>query len=210
MSLENRDRSLIDNRDYTLVIDASGTMATPDQPGDRTRWEAIQESTLALTRKCEELDSDGLTVYLFSDSFRRYDQVISSQVSQLFETNTPVGSTNLVPVLQHAVNNYFQRKAAGQTKAAGETILVVTDGEPNDRLGVANVIIDTSHRMDRDEELAILFVQVGSDEDAKRFLKSLDEQLQGVGAKFDICDTVTLEEMEDMTLTDVLLNAIID
>jgi hypothetical protein len=72
------------------------------------------------------------------------------------------------------------------------------------------VIIEASRQMDRDEELAISFVQVGSDPQATKFLKILDDELQGVGAKFDIVDTVTIDDMEDMTLTEVLLNAITD
>jgi hypothetical protein len=72
------------------------------------------------------------------------------------------------------------------------------------------VIIEASRQMDRDEELAISFMQIGSDREATRFLKALDDELQGAGAKFDIVDTVTVEDLEDMTLTEVLLNAIND
>lgn len=64
--------------------------------------------------------------------------------------------------------------------------------------------------MERDEELAISVIQVGTDAQATKFLKALDDQLQGVGAKFDICDTVTLDDLEDMSLADVLMNAISD
>jgi len=45
------------DRDYTLIIDKSGSMSTPDQPGGRSRWDAAQESTLALARKCEQFDT---------------------------------------------------------------------------------------------------------------------------------------------------------
>jgi hypothetical protein len=51
---------------------------------------------------------------------------------------------------------------------------------------------------------------VGNDATASQFLKALDDQLQGVGAKFDICDTITLDDMADLTLSEVLLNAIND
>jgi hypothetical protein len=64
--------------------------------------------------------------------------------------------------------------------------------------------------MEKDEELAISMIQVGADAQATKFLKALDDQLQGVGAKFDICDTITLDDLEDMSLTDVLMNAITD
>ncbi|MBW4683389.1 MAG: VWA domain-containing protein [Microcoleus vaginatus WJT46-NPBG5] len=200
----------LENRDFTLIIDKSGSMSTPDQAGGRSRWEAAQESTLALARKCEQFDPDGITVYLFSSRFKRYENVTSSKVAQIFQENDPAGTTNLAAVLQDATNQYFQRKAAGQIKAGGETILVVTDGEPDDRKAVMKAIIEASRRMDRDEELGISIIQVGSDATASRFLKALDDELQGAGAKFDICDTITIDDMADITLAEVLLSAIND
>ena len=197
-------------RDYTLILDKSGSMSVPDQAGGRTRWEIAQESTLALARKCEQFDPDGITVYVFSGKFKRYDDVTSAKVSQIFLENDPMGTTNLAAVLQDATDNYFKRKAAGEAKPNGETILVVTDGEPDDRKAVFEVIINASRQMDRDEELAISLIQVGSDAQATKFLKALDDQMENVGAKFDICDTVTLEDMEDMSITEVLTNAIVD
>lgn len=170
----------------------------------------MQESSLALASKCEEFDPDGITVYLFSGRFKRYDNVTANKVTQVFKENEPSGRTDLASVLQDATNNYFQRKSAGQTKPNGETILVVTDGEPDDRKAVMKVIIEASRRMERDEELAISFIQVGTDAQATKFLKILDDELQSAGAKFDIVDTVTMDDMEDMTLTEVLLNAITD
>jgi uncharacterized protein with von Willebrand factor type A (vWA) domain len=198
------------DRDYTLVLDKSGSMSTPDQQGGKSRWEIAQESTLALARKCEQFDPDGITVYVFSGKFKRYDDVTAAKVSQIFLENDPAGTTNLASVLQDATNNYFQRKAKGQTKPQGETIVVVTDGEPDDRRAVFEVIINATRQMERDEELAISMIQVGSDPQATKFLKALDDQLQGVGAKFDICDTVTLDDLEDMSLSEVLMNAIGD
>lgn len=201
---------MLDNRDYTLIIDKSGSMATPDQKGGRNRWVTAQESTLALASKCEQFDPDGITVYVFSGRFKRYENVTAAKVAQIFMENDPSGTTDLASVLKHATDDYFQRKASGQTKSNGETILVVTDGEPDDRKAVMKVIIEASRRMDRDEELAISFIQVGKDAQATRFLKVLDDELQSAGAKFDICDTITMEDMEDLSLSEVLLNAITD
>jgi hypothetical protein len=201
---------MLENRDYTLIIDKSGSMATPDQKGGRTRWVAAQESTLALASKCEQFDPDGITVYLFSGRFKRYDNVTSAKVTQIFQENDPSGSTDLAGVLKHATDDYFRRKSAGQTKPNGEIILVVTDGEPDDRKGVMKVIIEASRRMDVNEELGISFIQVGTDALATRFLKVLDDDLQSAGAKFDICDTITMEDMEDVSLSEVLMNAIMD
>jgi hypothetical protein len=201
---------MLDNRDYTLIIDKSGSMSTPDQRGGRTRWQEAKESTLALARKCEELDPDGITVYVFSGRFKRYDNVTADKVEQIFQENEPAGRTDLAGVLQDALNNYFKRKSSGQTQVNGETILAITDGEPDDRKAVMKVIIEASRRIDKDEELAISFIQIGNDRTATQFLKALDNDLMNAGAKFDIVDTLTMDDMEDMTLTEVLMNAIID
>lgn len=202
--------SLLANRDYTLIIDKSGSMSLGDQKNGRSRWDAVQESTLAVARKCEQFDPDGITVYTFAKRFKRYDGVTSSKVAQIFQENDPCGTTDLAAVLQDATENYFQRKRLGQTKPKGETILVITDGEPDDRMAVMRVIIDSTRQMERDEELAISFIQIGSDPQATRFLKALDNELQSIGAKFDVCDTLTIDELEDMSLAEVLMNAILD
>jgi hypothetical protein len=66
------------NRDYTLILDKSGSMSITDQ-GGKSRWSYAQESILALARKCEQLDPNGITVYTFSGRFKRYDNVIASR-----------------------------------------------------------------------------------------------------------------------------------
>jgi uncharacterized protein YegL len=202
--------ALLTNRDYTLIIDKSGSMSTTDSKNGRSRWETVQESTLAIARKCEQLDPDGLTVYVFAGRFKRYENVTSTKVAQIFQENDPSGGTDLAAVLQDATDQYLQRKRLGQTKPQGETILVVTDGEPDDRKAVMQVVIKATQHLDRDEELAISFVQVGADPQATRFLIALDDELQSIGAKFDICDTITIDGLEETSLTDVLLNAILD
>jgi vWA found in TerF C terminus len=201
---------MLENRDYTLIIDKSGSMSTKDKAGGLSRWQIMQESALALANKCEEFDPDGITVYLFSGKFKRYDNVTAAKVGTIFQENDPSGRTDLAAVLADAIASYFQRKASGQMPANGEMILVVTDGEPDDRKAVMQVILDATQRLDRDEELAISFIQVGLDEAATKFLKILDDDLGRAGAKFDIVDTLTMDDMEDLTLKEILLSAIND
>jgi len=195
--------SVLSDRNYTIIIDKSGSMATRDQAGGKSRWQAVQESTTSLAAKCEELDPDGITVYTFANRFKRYDNVTAAKVSQIFQENEPLGGTNLTAVLQDAINHHFQ-------SGKPETILVITDGDPDDRKSVFQVIIQATQKLKSDDELGISFIQIGDDPQATQFLKALDDQLQGVGAKYDIVDTVTFQDMEDMTLQEVLMSAIFD
>ncbi|MCA2629673.1 MULTISPECIES: VWA domain-containing protein [Microcystis] len=203
---------MLEDRDYTLIIDKSGSMSTKDQIGGRSRWDVMQESTLALAAKCEEFDPDGITVYTFSTRFRRYDNVTANRVIQIFQENEPLGRTEMAEVLKDLFQNYFQRRESGETKPNGEIILVVTDGQPDNRESVIREIVEATQRIDRDEELGISFIQIGNDPDAAAFLKALDGELQDLGAKFDIVDTITIQEIEEeaLSLKEVLLKAIQD
>lgn len=189
-------------RDYVLIIDKSGSMATRDCPNGKTRWEYCQESTFALASKMETLDPDGIDLYVFSGGFKKYYNVTSDKVGQIFKENEPSGSTALDSVLQDAIDGYFANPKNHMT------IMVVTDGEPNDQEAVKKVIVGASNKLDADEQLAISFIQIGKDEGAKKYLKTLDDDLKG--AKFDIVDAKTMDEIENMTLSEVLEAAIND
>jgi hypothetical protein len=202
--------ALVRDRDYTLIIDKSGSLAIDDDGDGKTRWEIAQESTIALAKKCDQIDTDGITVYLFSGRFRRYDNVTAEKIEQIYQENEPMGKSDLKSVLKDALDNYFQRKANGEAKPNGETILIITDGVPNEPKEIIRLIIEASQKIERDEELGISFIQVGKDTKATEYLKALDDQLESAGAKFDIVDTVTIEDMQEMSLTEVLLNALID
>jgi len=202
------ENALIRDRDYTLLIDKSQSMSTQDQPEGKSRWEVAQESTYALAKQCEEYDPDGITVYLFSSRFKRYDNVTSDKVAQIYGENDPMGKTDLLSVLEDAIENYFQRKAAGETKPNGETFLVITDGEPEDRKGVIRYIIETSRRLDQDQEIGISLIQVGETKgQIREYLYALDTQLIEAGAKYDIVSVTLMEDLETQSLSETLIKA---
>jgi uncharacterized protein with von Willebrand factor type A (vWA) domain len=190
---------MLKNRDYTIIIDKSGSMATKDQPGARSRWAAARESTEAFARKCEELDPDGLTLYVFASKFRRYEHVTADRVASVFTENEPCGGTDLAGVLDHAFDAHF----ANQSRP--ETIIVITDGAPDDEKAVMRSVIRAAKRVQRQDQLAVSFIQVGTDPGARRFLKILDDEMVRAGATYDIVSTATLEEAEGMGLTEVLM-----
>ncbi|HAO11283.1 MAG TPA: hypothetical protein DCQ51_08965 [Planktothrix sp. UBA8407] len=202
--------AVLRDRDYTLIIDSSNSMATIEKSEGKSRWDLIQESILAIASYCEQFDLDGITLYLFSDQFQRYEKVTSDRVIQIFEHHQPSGKNRLSPVLKDATDHYFGRRATEQTKVNGETIIIVTSGEIENPANLRQIIIDAANQVNREEELAIELIQVGSNSDVTKFFHGLDDNLQSQGAKFDICNTITLSDLDSMSLTDLLLKAIID
>ena len=203
--------SRLSNRDFTLMIDKSASMSYTDVKGFRDRWHAVQETTKGIARKLDQYDPDGITLYTFSGGFKRYDNVTPSKVDQVFAENEPCGSTNLHLALADAFSHWKKRKASGDLKG-GETIVIITDGEPTDEEAVVKEIKAVTKVMDNDEELAIAVFQIGQDTGAKAYLQRLDDALPDEGAKFDVVDTKTFEQLEsgEVSITEALIAAIDD
>ena len=208
--METTAQSKLENRDYAIIMDRSGSMGTTDCNG-KSRWEAAQESTEAIANRVCQFDADGITVHTFNESIQTFDSVKADSVTRIFSENEPFGGTVLAPVLQKQFNDYLSRKAAGKTKANGEMLLVVTDGAPSDASSVAQTIINFANKLENgDGEYGIQFFQIGQDAAAAKFLKSLDEDLVAKGAKWDIVDTKTMEEVSSIGIKQALIAALDD
>lgn len=195
------------NRDYVLIIDKSGSMATEDCNG-KSRWKAAQESTIAIAHRCNEYDPDGITVIPFASSYQGYANTTPDKVDQIFAANSPMGSTNLTPVLEHVFNNYLSEKKAGKSKPNGVMCLVITDGQPDDEQGVARAIARFTGQIQNREEFGLSFIQVGKDMHAAKYLDILDSHLTDQGAKLDIVNTKNFEEVEKVGLEQTLIAAL--
>ena len=193
------------NREYAILLDKSGSMGQAGKSG-KTLWEEAQEGTLALATKVAKLDDNGIDVGFFNNAVKIHEGVGPDKVKEIFNEHDPFGGTATDVALQEVVNRW-EKNAKKPT-----TVIVVTDGEPNDKKALEKVIIDTTKKMDADEQLAISFLQIGTDVGAQKFLQSLDDDLEKQGAKFDIVDTKTFEEIEKsgMTMAEVLTAAIND
>ena len=204
------NKSRLENRDYKIVIDKSASMTVKDCAG-KTRWAAVQETAEGFARKVETLDPDGITLITFNNKFTTYDNVTADKVSEIFAKEEPSGSTVLAPVLESVFADYLARRKAGNTKANGEMLIVVTDGEAQDADAVTKSIVKFGNQLETgDGEYGISFLQIGQDRAATAFLKNLDDGLVPAGAKHDIVDTKTMDEIGSMSPTDVLIAALDD
>jgi hypothetical protein len=195
-------------RNYILCIDQSGSMGEPVGRGNRTsRWSYAKESAVALARKLDTLDADGIDVFTFNKTFQKFSNVTADKVNEVFTKTSPMGGTDFVPVITAALDLHFSGNKP-------TTIIVLTDGEPSNgqegQRALAKTLIGAANKIEGDAELAIQFIQVGDDPGATAFLKKLDDELQSAGAKFDIVDSKTVDDLENMSMEDVLLAAVND
>ncbi|MBY0550634.1 MAG: VWA domain-containing protein [Candidatus Obscuribacterales bacterium] len=198
------------NLDIEFLLDRSGSMLTKDcAGGKKTRWEYGRETMTALAGQVQTHDPDGITVCVFARLVRTYDNVTTgARIDTIYKEVQPAGGTDTAKVVGQRLDAYFERKKAGKAKPL--CLFVLTDGVPDDEAELKKVIIQASNRIEKDEEIAICFVQVGKDEDATKFLKELDDGLTKQGAKFDIVDTLPIDEIENLTVEELLVKAFTD
>ena len=189
--------------DFVIAIDTSGSMGEPVKRGSSvTRWQAVQESAMAMIRDAQQIDQDGLGLVLFGSKVESFDGVTADKAREVFASHGPRGTTPLAEALDAAF------ALAGKSDKK-DMIIVFTDGVPDDKNAAAKVIVNAANALSADDELTFLFVQVGNDPAAGAYLKKLDDDL--TGAKFDIVDAKTMAEAEAFATTaDLVIAAIND
>jgi len=189
-------------RDYILAVDASSSMAIA-LPSGQTRWESVAEAAFGLALAVEKLDPDGIEVYTFASKVQEFGNATAQTIANIFRDREPFGSTNLTALLDLILQKKWQPEVP-------LTLLVITDGQPDDKASVAQSLIAATKRMSQDEQLAVSFVQVGDDPGATSFLQFLDDELVHMGAKFDIVDTFPASQFGHRPIEELLLAAIQD
>lgn len=188
---------------FILLGDASGSMGDVVKAGSNvTRWAAMQESMTSFARDLAQIDSDGIDIVLFGGSnITTHNNVTGDKVKDIFATRSPRGSTPLAEALTAGL-----KAATGDKK---KFIIVFTDGVPDDKDAAAKVIVDQANSQANDDDCTFLFVQVGDDAAATKYLQQLDDDL--TAAKFDIVDAKTMAEAEAFASTaELVVNAIND
>lgn len=206
--------NLLEDRDYIIIIARSAASRDQNHPLYE-HWLAAQASLIDLAKKCQELDSDGLTVYEASTPLWKYENTDVKRLAEILQRqNTTPDPENLTKINLHealgdAISNYFKRKASFKAKK-GAIIVVVIDDKQEDGKLVAEIIINTANKIAIDEEIGISFIQIGEDLETREFLTYLDHNLQQVGAKFDIVDANFWQEIKKSSIVQFLIGAVND
>lgn len=206
--------SLLKNRDYTFIFARSIESWSPSHPYYED-WRAAQIQIIDLAKHCQSLDKDGITVYFASNPFLKHTNTEVIKLAQLFQVKNPPERMDLVTSLQDAIDDYFKRRDAKQTKN-GDIILVLLDKIYDEQETLINMIIEATEKIDmipgtdNSYELGISFLQVGEDETTKKYLTFLDDNLIEAGAKCDIVDTKLWYEIKHNSLKDILIHALLD
>jgi hypothetical protein len=206
--------NLLEDRDYTIIIARSDASRDPHHPWYE-EWVEAQASLIDLAKKCQEFDSDGITLYEASTPMWKYKNSTVGRLAEILQRqNTEPDSasptaTNLEEALKASFSDYFANKTDGKGKK-GAIIVAVLDQKPEQVAAVAEIIVSAANKIEKDEEIGVSFIQIGDDLETREFLTDLDTNLQGRGARFDIVDTKFWHEIKRSSVVQFLIGAIND
>jgi hypothetical protein len=206
--------------DTIFLVDDSGSMR-----GER--WRQTGAAISAIAPICTKYDSDGIDIYFVNHSnwshpSRGYLNVkSSSDVEMIFSSVQPRGGTLVGGRLRNILSPYLERvenMAKSEKDSFGNLkdpslavrpiiIISITDGVFDD--DVKTVVQNTAMKLHKNKaeehQVGIQFVQIGNDSDARRALKTLDDELVKTsrGEKIrDIVDTVPWKKSSNETFNE--------
>ena len=185
------------NFDFQILIDTSGSMGSNDASKVGTRLQRAKESVIGLVGELSQVDEDGIDVIFFGgETVTHVPNVKSTTDVDAAFNRRASGSTPTAEALAKAF------EIAGKSDKP-DFIVVITDGEPNNRQAVKDVIVKQANSQAADADLTVLFIQIGDDQSAASFLAELDD---GLHAKFDIVDTMTQAKADGYPSLAALIN----
>lgn len=191
--------------DHKIALDGSGSMNEPVKSGSpKTRWDDMQETVIGFATDIAKIDEDGIGVIFFQGaSITTEDNCKADKVKQVLASHTPRLGTPTAEALTAAL-------ALGAPATKKQIITMFTDGVPNDEQAVIDVIIKQAAKQETQDDVKIVFIQVGDDKHASNYLKGLDDGLTKAGAKWDIVATYTMDEVAQFDSTAELLAHALD
>lgn len=209
------------NVNAASFIDKSGSMTWGSEKGNRgeSRWNVSLKANTEITRAVCDFDDDGIDLVFFNDRFTVHEGVTEAQVRSIFAKHSPGSGTALAAPLKAMIDKYLPAKVITPAKSGSMfssakpavyqkmspekpvAFTIWTDGAPSDRSDVESVIIDAASRIVKDSDFGIAVIQVGHDDGASEWLKTLDSGLESKGAPFDVVAVVHFDELVEAGLS---------
>jgi len=178
---------------FIFAIDVSASMGSTDTPSGQSRIDFAKEQTKTFISEASKYDEDGVDVLTFGHQVLHLGALSAEKANEVVTgLKANEGRTDTAGVLAKAFELANAKRQAGETNNI--VVFVITDGEPNDREAVKQVIRKQAETQANGEDLGIVFLTVGViDAGLQSFLTELDDTLN---AKFDIVDVKALHEVD--------------
>ncbi len=195
---------VLSGSDVVILVDISASMMENVEQAPKTKWQWCADYVSAFAIKSQPaFNKRGITMVPFNADYRVERQCSSEQVANLFRNTTPRGNTDFGSPLKQLLAEHL-----ASDRKRPLIIAVLTDGIPNRGPKIEQVIIDATKAMHREGEIQITFLEIGEEYAGTALLKYLDDYLVHDGARYDVVDAITFDELKNMNLEDALTRVI--
>jgi hypothetical protein len=201
-----------------LTLDGNRLDEEDATAGQHTRWDHLATVVGQIAKRIIPYDNDGIDIYFLkhktADGNDKFNIIGADQVPELFKTVKPTarGGTptddKVRAVTKAYLRKYEQYLLGSINTIKPMNIICITDGEPNDPGNLRDIIkltarkfkaLEDEHRAEIGNrelrQLGIQFVQVGSDDEATKFLQKLDTEFEKTpGNPYDIVDAFDYQQ----------------
>ena len=234
-NLSNLELNILSERELIVLVDKSYSMKTRDCPpvigailvkdrapglmhelfGDKSsisRWQWVAAHALDFANQVSPVKPEGFRLILFNQWRDIHDRVAPAQVPKIFYNTKVGGDTLLAQFLGEQLLQYIEKRKAATDKSKVKplAIAVVTDGLPDDKNNLSEIIIHTTKNISSKDDVSITFLQVGKSSKGGEFLAGLDNNLKAQGARFDIVDHKTFNQVKVSGLGRAIVDAVLE
>ncbi len=203
--LQPAELQLLGRYDINVLIDKSSSMTSKDcsdpfLPGRTvSRWQWCKDQTTMLSQETANGLSSGISVVPFSNKWTRFDNVSPQAINAIFQRDYPQGSTDLAAALRAQLDQYFQERKLGIRKRP-QMIAIITDGVPDSRNLVYQVVRQAAQKMQNPNEIRIVFFLIGQDQKGLDFVSELESKLSYDGFPNSIVRAHSFAEVNQLGL----------
>lgn len=206
MTLQAKTERVFRGRDLVVLIDQSGSMDTGDCPGAMTRWNWCRQQMVALSEATKSVFPTGFRLGLFNNHVDVSENANVDSIVSAFEHSKPEGGTYTGDAITHELRAQAARKRGGSAKPL--VIAIVTDGAPSSASGLRNTLVAATSDMATKDDLQVVFIQIGEDDQATELLENLDQHLLSAGARFPIVHAVSFDKVKSLGLLQSIAEAL--
>ena len=166
--------------DIVIFADDSGSMSTRESKEDNmTRFDIMKNVIETIGFWSTLMDSDGIVVRFFNSNVEGNGVTNSADVSKLFNSVRPSGSTPMGSNLKLKIFDKIIHPLIQSNELLRPVLIItVTDGIPDSQTDVTNNIINIKKYFEKTKYgsngVAFSFAQIGSDSGATDYLNTLD------------------------------------
>lgn len=198
VNLLRANEKLLNGHDLVLFIDKSASMSSTFESTGMSQWDWCKTSARDLF-SVSSYFPQGITIVMFDQGFEVLKGRTAGDIEAIFQHYGPSGGTDLAKPFWEQLSEFFNHR----TEKTRPMIFAVISDFGTSGEQIREGVYEAARRVRTAQELTISLLEVGKG--GGRLVQTLDTDLVNVGARFDIVDATSSEDLARIGLKYALI-----